>query len=350
MDEIKENSTLRILHGTIEIANQMYTLTEGLKKLGTNAKTLNYYPSYLGYKSDYIFNIGSFKNINEANMETKKLALKMITENDIFHFHFSTSLTLDYWDLHILKDLNKKIIMHHWGSDVRMVSTAKKINPYVRVKILDEDIIKRRLDFLSKFVDYCVVADQELYSYVKDFYKNVVLIPQAIETDKYRSTDSDVEENQKFLIVHAPTNREIKGTTFIMNAIENLKHKYDFEFRLVENVSHEEAKKIYEKSDLIIDQVLSAGHGLFALECMAMGKPVICSISDFMKDYYPKELPIISAGPYEIESKLEFILNNKDMLQSIGNKGREYVLKYHDYLVVSKMTLELYKGSDSIDI
>ena len=135
MDGIKDNITMRVLHGTIEIANQMYTLTEGLKQLGANAKTLNYYPSYLGYESDYTFNINSFKNINEANIETKKLALKMINENDIFHFHFCTSLTLDYWDLHILKELNKKIIMHHWGSDVRRVSVAKKINPYVQVKI-----------------------------------------------------------------------------------------------------------------------------------------------------------------------------------------------------------------------
>lgn len=349
MDETKD-STLRILHGTIEIANHMHTLTEGLKELGANAKTLNYYPSYLGYKSDYIFNINLFKNANEANMETKKLALKMILENDIFHFHFATSLTLDYWDFHIIKDLNKKIIMHHWGSDVRMVSIAKKINPYVKVKVLDEELIKRRLEFLSRFVDYCVVADQELYCYVKMFYKNVVLIPQAIDTNKYKNVNSDVEKNHGFLIVHAPTHRESKGTSFIINAVQNLEQKYDFEFRLVENVSHEEAKKIYEKADLIIDQVLSAGYGLFALECMAMGKPVICSISDFMKDYYPKELPIISAGPYEIESKLEFILNNKDMLDSIGNKGREYVLKYHDYLVVSKRVLELYKGSDNVDI
>ena len=185
---------------------------------------------------------------------------------------------------------------------------------------------------------------------MKDFYKNVILIPQAIDTDKYKNSNSDTGKNEKFLIVHAPTHRQGKGTSFIINAVENLKHKYDFEFRLVENVSHEEAKKVYEKADLIIDQVLSAGHGLFALECMSMGKPVICFISDFMKDYYPKELPIISAGRDEIESKLEFILNNKDMLESIGDKGRKYVLKYHDYLVVSRRVLELYKGSENNDI
>ena len=135
MDGIKDNGTLRVLHGTIEIANQMHTITEGLKKLGANAKTLNYYPTYLGYEADYTFNINSFKDINEADIETKKLALKMITENDIFHFHFGTSLTLDYWDLHILKELDKKIIMHHWGSDVRMLSVAKKLIHIFKLKI-----------------------------------------------------------------------------------------------------------------------------------------------------------------------------------------------------------------------
>lgn len=350
MDGIKDSNILKVLHGTIEIANQMNTITKGLKELVVNAKTINYYPTYLGYEADYTLNVNSFKSFNEANLETKKLAQKMIAENDVFHFHFGTSLTLDYSDLHLLKDQGKKIIMHHWGSDVRMLSMAKKINPYVKVKDLNEEGIKKRLTFLSKYVDCCVVADQELYCYVKDFYKNVILIPQAIDMDKYKISNIDNKKNKKFLIVHAPTHRQGKGTSFIINAVEKLKYKYDFEFKLVENVSHEEAKKIYEKADLIIDQVLSAGHGLFALECMAMGKPVICSISDFMKMYYPKEIPIISAAGDEIETKLEFILNNKDMLESIGANGRKYVETYHDHLVISRRMLELYKGSDKNDI
>ena len=350
MDGIKDSNILKVLHGTIEIANQMNTITKGLKELGVDAKTLNYYPTYLGYEADYTININSFKSFNEANIETKALAQRMIEKNDVFHFHFGTSLTLDYSDLHLLKEHGKKIIMHHWGSDVRMLSVAKKINPYVEVKDLDEEGIKRRLSFLSKYVDYCVVADQELYCYVKNFYKNVILIPQAINISKYKISNIDMQKNEKFLIVHAPTHRQGKGTNFIINAIEKLKYKYDFEFKLVENLSHDEAKKIYSKADLIIDQVLSAGHGLFALECMAMGKPVVCFISDFMKGYYPKELPIISAGRDEIETKLEFILNNKDMLGAIGANGIEYVKAHHDHLVISKRMLKGYKGSDKSDI
>ncbi|NMM61969.1 glycosyltransferase family 4 protein [Clostridium sp. P21] len=331
----------------MEIANQMHTISEGLKKLGVDTKTLNYYPSYLGYKNDYTLDVCCFKYINEADIETKKIAAKLIDENNIFHFHFGTTLTLDNSDLKILKSLNKKVIMHHWGSDVRRISIAKKINPYVETKNLDEESIKRNLDFLSKYIDCCIVADWELYCYVKDFYKNVAVIPQAIEIEKYDLSTKSIKENKKFLIVHAPTNRTVKGTKFIIDAVEKLKLKYDFKFKLVENFSHEEAKKIYQEADLIIDQLLLGEYGLFTLECMAMGKPVICYISNYMKSYYPKDLPVISANCDEIETKLEFILNNRDMLKNIGFKGRKYVEKYHDHLIVSKRLLDLYKGSDN---
>ena len=36
-------------------------------------------------------------------------------------------------------------------------------------------------------------------------------------------------------IVHAPTDRSIKGTSLILRAVETLKERYDFEFLLVEN-------------------------------------------------------------------------------------------------------------------
>ncbi|MFU0823719.1 glycosyltransferase [Clostridium sp.] len=336
-----DNNNLKVIHGTMEIANQMCTLTSGLKRIRIDAKTLNYYPNYLGYKSDYTLDISSFNNVNEANIETKKLAAKVISENDVFHFHFGTSLTLDYSDLSLLNELGKKVLMHHWGSDVRMYSKAIQFNPYVKVKNMDEDSIKRKLEFISKHISHCVVSDYELYNYVKDFYCNVHLIRQAIDLEKYKIKNY---KNNKLFIVHAPSSPEIKGTKYILSAIEELKQKYDFDFKLIQGMPHEEAKKIYQKADIIIDQILCGSHGLFAIESMAMGKPVVCFISDHLKDTYPKELPIISANPDNIKEKLEYVINNRDMLSEIGNKGRKYVEKYHDMNVISKQLLDLYKS------
>ena len=76
---------------------------------------------------------------------------------------------------------------------------------------------------------------------------------------------------------------------------------------------------------------------------MAMGKPVICWISDFMKEKYPKELPIISANPDNIKEKIEYAIKNKDMLKGIGLEGRKYVEKYHDMNIIAKDMMEIYK-------
>jgi len=332
---------LRVIHGTIEIANQMYTMTEGLKNIGISAKTLNYYPNYLGYKSDYVFNINLFKDINEANTETKKLASKIIGENDIFHFHFGTTLTLDYSDLKLLKELNKKVIMQYWGSDVRMYSKAAKMNPYVRVKDINEENIKRRLEVISNYIPSCIV-DYELAEYVREYHSNVNYTTVAIDLKKYNFIKET--HNKKLLIVHAPTSPEIKGTTYILKAIEELKEKYDFDFKLVQGMVHEEATKIYEQADLIIDQILIGSHGVFAVEAMAMGKPVICWISDFMKEKYPKELPIISANPNNIKEKIEYAIKNKDMLKDIGIKSRLYAEKYHDMNPICQNMLAIYNN------
>jgi len=332
-------NNLRVIQGTIEIADQMHTVTEGLKKIGVSAKTLNYYPSYLEYKSDYIFDINLFKDINKANIETKKLASKIIGENDVFHFHFGTSLTLDYSDLQLLNELGKKVIMQYWGSDVRMYSKAVKMNPYVKVKDINEDGIKRRLELISKYISNCIV-DYELVEYVKDYHSNVHYTTVTIDLKKYNFIKET--HNKKLLIVHAPTAPEFKGTNYILKAIEELKVKYDFDFKLVQGMTHEHAIKIYEQADLIIDQILTGSYGVFAVESMAMGKPVICWISDFMKEKYPKELPIISANPDNIEEKIEYAIKNKDILKDIGIKSRSYAEKYHDMNKISKDIFTIY--------
>lgn len=335
-------NNIRILNGTIEIAHQMGTITEGLRKNGANAKSVDYYPNYLGYKSDYTLDISKLKNTEEVNNETKNFAAKMISQNDIFHFHFGTSLTMDYSDLDLIKELNKKVFMQHWGSDVRLYSKAKELNRFIKVKNINEDGIKRRLEVLSKHISNCIVSDYELYEYVKGFYKNIHLVRQCIDLENYKPISS---KNKKPLLVHAPSSPEIKGTQYILQAVESLKEKYDFDFTLVKGMPHEEAKKIYAKADLIIDQVLCGSYGIFSIEAMAMGKPVLCWISDFMKEKYPKELPIISANPENVKEKIEYMLCNREMLSEIGAQSRIYVEKYHDKDVIGKELLELYKNA-----
>ncbi len=332
----------RVLQGSMEIANQMNTLSKGLDMLDVKAHTLNYYPYYLGYQSNYEWNLIGQRSNPVINSRLRKLTKELISNYDIFHFHWGTTLTLDWSDLEILNESQKSLIMQHWGSDVRLFSEARKLNPYALVKNQNEDDLKWRLSKLSEHIKHCVVFDEELYHYVNNYYDKTIIIPSMIDLEQYKPTIEQVK-NSRPVIAHAPTSPYIKGTKHILKAIETLKEHYEFDFILVQGKSHKEAMEIYQKADLIIDQLHIGSYGLFAVEAMALGKPVICWISDFMKEKYSKELPIIIANPDTIKECIEYSLKNIDMLSEIGKKGRKYVEIHHDMITNSQMMLKKYK-------
>lgn len=342
-DKKKDQNKLSVLHGSIEIANQMHAISKGLSAHHVNSKSINYYPYYLNYTSDYTLNLLNQRSTPSINSKLRKLTKEFMNQYDLFHFHFGTTLTLDYSDLPFFKEANKPLIMHHWGSDVRMHSAALRTNPYALVKDKNEEGITKKLKLLTSTIKHCIIPDYELYPYVKDYYEHVHIVPSVINLTNYQSDTADVSSKETVpLIVHAPTSPFIKGTKYILKAIEDLKADYQFDFKLVQGLSHQEAKEIYKKADLIIDQLHIGSYGLFSVEAMALGKPVICWITDEMKSHYPKDLPILSANPDTIKKTLETILKNQDKLTEIGKSSRKYAEKHHDAAINSKLIKDIY--------
>lgn len=332
----------KVLHGTMEIAGQMNTLVSFLQKKGIFARAANYYQSYLSYHAEQDIEFVNCRTQEDANQKAKTLAADMLSIYDIFHFHFGTSLTFDHSDLPLLEPLGKKSVMHYWGSDVRRLSLARQYNPFVQVKTVDEMQIVNDLNGVATHITDCIVADQELYLYVKEFFPRVHFLPQAIDLIKYEPKEQFIKKRP--LMVHAPTSPEIKGTQYIVQAIETLRVEYDFDFKLIQGLSHEQAKIAYHQADLIIDQILLGSYGLLAVEAMAMGKPVICWISEYMQDKYPVELPIIVANPDTITDVLRSILSNLDMLPELGKRGRKYIETHHDADCIAKQLISIYQG------
>jgi hypothetical protein len=233
--------------------------------------------------------------------------------------------------------------MNFWGSECRLISQARIFNPRIKVKCHDEDLIKRKLEFLGKHVDHAVVADKELAIYVEPFFKNIHFIPQAIVVDDY--PEKDEPYRLEIIIAHAPTDREVKGTVHVMKAVRRLIAKgYPIVLDLVEGVSHNEAKKRYANADIIVDSLTEGCYGLFALECIAMNKIVIGYISDVMRVWYPVDMPIISAHDGNIYGVLRSVLDKMMSGIKIDLDGRGYVEKHHDHLKVAGKLKTLYEG------
>lgn len=143
------------------------------------------------------------------------------------------------------------------------------------------------------------------------------------------------------VVLHAPSHRGAKGTRYVVEAVDRLKSEgVSLEFVLVEDISNAEARKLYERADLVVDQLLVGWYGGFAVEAMALGKPTICYLrqSDFvfLPEEMRSELPLIVATPADIYAVLrEWLVHRRDELQMRGRISRRYVERWHDPLRIA---------------
>jgi glycosyltransferase involved in cell wall biosynthesis len=267
---------------------------------------------------------------------------KIMNRYDIFHYHFGTTLFEDKSDLRILAKAGKKLIVHHQGSDARILSEAIKSNPYVRVKpYWTEEVIRENLKLLSSYIHHAIVPSYELVPYIKPYYSSISVIPSSITIEQFQPRYY-VSNNKPLLVVHAPTNRDIKGTEFILDAVAKLKKRYNFQFILIEKFSHEQAKAIYREADIVIDQLRIGDVGITSIEAMALGKAVICHIRKDLRKRY-EGIPIVDATPDTIIASLKYLLSHPGVLYKLGIKGRKYVEKHHLSDLAAEKLIKIYK-------
>ncbi len=314
---------MQIIHAPTEIAGQMGILCEGLRAKGHYASGYNWFNSYLQYNG---------KILSTDAYELFKLINDLDKNIDIIHFYNGNTFMLANTDLPFFAKHGKKMIMHHWGNDVRSQAKVRALNPYaLPSSYYTDQQIHNSLSFISSYIDTAIVQDYEVYPYVKDYYKKVHVLPLACKVNEIPVAYPDANK-KVFKIIHAPTNRNFKGSVYVDAGIIKLRqyHPDKFIYQAIENMSHKEAMKAYMEADIIIDQLLCGSYGMLSVEAMAMGKVVVAYIRDDVKQQFPADLPIVTSKPEAVYETLVGLVCNPERLASIGRASREYAMRYHE--------------------
>lgn len=334
---------MKILHAPVEVANQSSLSVKGLRSNGYYADSMVFESNKFNYSNEINLGLNNTKNIALKLIKKFCFFLKAIVKYDIFHFHFGRSLLPHNIDLFILRLLKKKVVMQFHGTDIRKKSVIEKSNKFYTFCSPDSDTkscVKQKR--ISKHVNTAIVADFELYEHVDKTFKQVHIVPHRIDLERfepqYPSMDKEVP-----LIVHAPSKRGGKGTDIVINVISKLQQRHKIDFMLVENKSNKEAIEIYKKADIVIDQILVGTYGVFAVETMALGKPVICYIREDLRDKFLEKPPIISANPENLYEAVENLILKPSLRNEIGLRSREYVERVHDTKIVAEKLIEIYQ-------
>lgn len=336
---------MRILHGMTERANQCYYSVLGLRALGLKAKSAVYPLNPYALQPDFYFGINKEKKLLYPWYALKMLGFAIYASFsfDTFHFHANVSLLPKNLDLLGLRLMKRMYFFEFHGSEIRQGEAWSNNNPYAW-SIPDygsRPQLAEKAKKLLQNAQAAIVHDAEIAKYLPDVGVPVYFIPLRIDISRFEPAYPSA--SRKPLIVHAPSNRQIKGSDYIEKAIDELSRNYEFDYISIEGQSQVEAYSVYKKADIIIDQLLIGAYGVFALEGMALGKPVIAYISDDVAGSYPEGLPIVNASIDTIKSQIEKLLLDAKLRYDIGVAGRKYVEDYHDCRKIAKVISKMYE-------
>jgi glycosyltransferase involved in cell wall biosynthesis len=142
--------------------------------------------------------------------------------------------------------------------------------------------------------------------------------------------------------VHAPSDRVRKGTEHVIAACAQL----PVDLEIVEGLHHEEARERYRRADIVVDQLNAGWHGVFALEAMALGKPVVTYLDPVVvaqaERHFGTKVPIVSATKDTLVEALRPLVESPARRREVGAASRAYVERVHDIDRVADRLLDIY--------
>ena len=338
---------MRIVHAVSNVAGVPQLLASVQRSQGYQA-TAVLYPTVHGPVAGAI----NLDELLAGNRVTRKLrrarTIAWLAQTyDVFHFHFHTTFANGHQDLTLLKALGKKIVFHLHGCDIRDPRRARVEHPLSACTECTFNCmvpVKLRLpEVLRRFADAVVVSTPDLLEYVD----GAVYIPNPVDLAPWEALRKEQmvtrNSDDDLVVVHAPTNREIKGTRHIVAAIERLQGEgLPFQLRIYEGIAQEELRRLYATADLAIDQLMVGWFGVFAIELMALGIPVVARIREDLQGIHP-DLPIEHADPTTLTETLRKLLLSPDRRADLAERGPAYVRAHHNPATISQQFLELYE-------
>ncbi len=145
------------------------------------------------------------------------------------------------------------------------------------------------------------------------------------------------------VIVHAPNHRNVKGTQFLMDSLEQLRRLgIRFELRVIEGMRRADAIAAYRQADIIADQFVIGAYGVFALEGLALGKAVLTYLDhDHLSDP-ALNLPIVNTNRDNMTAVLAVLLQVPELCERLGAAGRTAVVKNHSLEAIGEFNKMIY--------
>jgi glycosyltransferase involved in cell wall biosynthesis len=305
-----------VTHCPVNTAGIPWTNVQALRRRDVDARLVVFNRYTLHPEADVDLNRGDGL-VRQQATQWRAFA-RLAPETDVFHFYFGLTLVPKSLQFALLRMLGKMSVMHFLGSDIR-------------------GKLPEQLDW-SRRAGARVVGSYDAIRWVPD----AVVIPPGIDLSGIEA--SPPSDRERPVVVHAPSSRSKKGTEHVVAACEQL----DVELEIVEGLDHREAFERYRNADVVVDQLNAGWYGVFAIEAMALGKPVVTFLHDEAvrrtEEAFGLEVPIVRATKETLADAMRPLVESPEERRRVGAASRAYVERVHDADAVAARLTDLYAG------
>jgi glycosyltransferase involved in cell wall biosynthesis len=305
---------LRVTHCPINTAGIPWANVQAQRRKGVDARLVVFERYRLHPEAD--LSLDRTGGLARRQLAQWRAFARLLPQTDVFHFYFGLTLVPRSVQFRLLRAARRRSVVHFLGSDIR----------------------GKRPDELAfaRSAGARIVGSYDALRWVPD----ADVVPPGIDLAAFAPVPPG--DHTRPLVVHAPSSRRRKGTEHVIAACEELGVELD----LVEGVHHDEARRRYERADIVVDQLNAGWYGIFAIEAMALGKPVVTFLRAEplrrTEAAFHTAVPIVSATKETLADSLRPLVDSPTERKRIGAASRAYVEQVHDVDRNADRLLDLY--------
>jgi glycosyltransferase involved in cell wall biosynthesis len=311
---VESDRPLRVVHCPVNTAGVPWTNVEALRRRGVDAQLVVFNRYRLHPEADW--SLERHGGLLRRQLTQWRALARLLPRTDVFHFYFGLTLVPRSLQFPLLRLAGKQSVLHYLGSDIRGKSPDQLA--------------------WGRKAGAQVVGSYDAIRWVPE----AEVIPPGIDVAGLQPVPP--AERARPLIVHAPSSRRRKGTEHVIAACEAL----DADLEIVEGLRHDDAFERYRQADIVVDQLNAGWYGIFAIECMALGKPVVTFLHDEAvrrtENAFGVEVPLVSATAETLRERLRPLVADAEERRRVGAASRAYVEHVHGIEAVTDRLLDLY--------
>jgi glycosyltransferase involved in cell wall biosynthesis len=306
---------LRVVHCPVNFAGIGWTNVQALRRKGIDARLVVFNTHQAHPEADENLHLPKSPAWRRQALQFRALA-GLLPQTDVFHFYFGLTLVPKALQFPILKAARKKSVFHFVGSDIRGRSR-------------DELAYGRQADAQ-------IVGSYDAARWIPE----AEVVPPGIDLSGIEPVPPGAEGPPR--IAHAALSRSRKGTELVVAASAEL----GLELDVIENVRHDEVGPRLAQADIVVDQLNSGWYGLFAIEAMAYGKPVVGFIHEEAAartaDAFGVGPPIVRTTRETLAGDLRRLAESPDERRATAAASRAYVERVHDADAMADRLIGIY--------